>query len=405
MKKIIYTLFILLTLATAGNAQIKLMGVSPNQETGTVDLIQWSLFDEESVVTIPTELELYLYASSSYDPFNGSYYISGGTFDTLGLYSYNTDTEQTTFNPNAPISNIAEFDMSTGKMYTLAVENEDYIDVYEFDIAANEQVLIGSIYEPGVMGIVVDAIGFDSNNGIIYYVGAPMEGPLALYAIPVREEVFSYTKTDLITQNAMNVITGLNYDNVNDKLFATNNTYDEGGMYSGRAVIEIDFTTGDVETLGLLDGFQYFVGASSQFDQATGTYLLVGINTNNETLMIAFNTATNTFETGFVAAVSEIVCNNTLFARSTYLVSSTEDVVSNDANIYPNPASDVLNISYASSGPVDIQLYNALGELVYDKKNTSSNRSTIDVSNWAKGLYTLRVQYADQMVVKSVVVE
>jgi hypothetical protein len=121
--------------------------------------------------------------------------------------------------------------------------------------------------------------------------------------------------------------------------------------------------------------------------------------------MIAFNTATNTFETGFVAAVSEIVCNNTLFARSTYLVSSTEDVVSMDANIYPNPASDVLNISYASSGPVDIQLYNALGELVYDKKNTSSNRSTIDVSNWAKGLYTLRVQYADQMVVKSVVVE
>lgn len=405
MEKSIYSLFILLILATAGNAQIKLMGVSPNQETGTVDLIQWSLFDEESVVTIPTDLELYLYASSSYDPFNASYYISGGTFDTLGLYSYNTETEQTTFNPNAPIGNIAEFDMSTGKMYTLAVENEDYIDVYEFDIEGDEQVLIGSIYEPGVIGIVVDAIGFDSNNGIIYYVGAPSAGPLALYAIPVREEVFSYTKTDLITQSAINVITGVNYDNVNDKLFATNNTYDEGGMYSGRAVIEIDFTTGDVETLGLLDGFQYFVGASSQFDQATGTYLLVGINTNNETLMIAFNTATNTFETGFVAASSEIVCNNTLFARSTYLVSSTEDVVSMDANMYPNPASDVLNISYASSGPVDIQLYNALGELVYDKKNTSSNRATIDVSNWAKGLYTVRLQHADQMVVKSVVVE
>lgn len=277
--------------------------------------------------------------------------------------------------------------------------------MYEFDIEANEQVLIGSIYEPGVMGIVVDAIGFDSNNGIIYYVGVPSEGPLALYAIPVREEVFSYTKTDLITQNAMNVITGLNYDNVNDKLFATNNTYDEGGVYSGRAVIEIDFTTGEVETLGVLEGFQYFVGASSQFDQATGTYLLVGINTNNETLMIAFNTATNTFETGFVAAVSEIVCNNTLFARSTYLVSSTEDVVSIDANIYPNPASDVLNISYDSSGPVDIQLYNALGALVYNKKIASSNMTAIDLSNWSSGLYTVVLQSDGQTLARTVVVD
>ena len=65
--------------------------------------------------------------------------------------------------------------MCTGKLDTLAGENADFIDVYEVDIAANEQVLVGSIYEPGVMGIVVDAIGFDSNNGIIYYVGAPME--------------------------------------------------------------------------------------------------------------------------------------------------------------------------------------------------------------------------------------
>jgi hypothetical protein len=405
MSKLSSLFLFALALTSGAQAQIKLMGVAPNNETNTVDLIQWSLFDEQSVVTIPTELEVYLYASSSYDPFNGSYYISGGTFEELGLYSYNTDTEASTFDTNAPVSNIAEFDMSTGNMYNLIVETEDYINVYEYDIEASEEVLIGTIYEPGVQGIVVDAISFDSNNGIIYYVGVPSDGPLALYAIPVREETFSFTKTDLITQTLGNVITGLNYDNVNDKLFATNNTYDEDGTFQGRAVIEIDYTSGEIETLGILEGFPYFLGGSSQFDQITGTYLLVGINTDNEQLMIAFNTNTNTYETGFVPSVSEIVCNNTLFARSSYQVAGVELNTASDIRAYPNPVVGQLNIEWTANGPVQLEVINALGDLVFSQNTVTLNRATIDMTAFASGLYTINLTSKDQVVSKKIVVQ
>jgi hypothetical protein len=54
------------------------------------------------------------------------------------------------------------------------------------------------------------------------------------------------------------------------------------------------------------------VGGSSQFDQNSGTFLLVGITESNSLEMIAFDTYTNTYVTGFVPDnVSEIACDNT----------------------------------------------------------------------------------------------
>jgi hypothetical protein len=110
---------ILITLAVQGRGQIKLMGMAFNTATNEMDLIQWNLFDEASVSATPTNLDNYLYASSSYDPFNGTYYIAGTSGATSGLYSYNTDSGESNLASGALYTNIAEFDMSTSKMYNL----------------------------------------------------------------------------------------------------------------------------------------------------------------------------------------------------------------------------------------------------------------------------------------------
>jgi hypothetical protein len=404
MRKLLYALTIALTLTATAQSQIKLIGVSYNNTTSTIDLVRWNAFDPLSVTTTPTMLDAYLYASSGFDPFNSSYYIAGVSGQSTGLYSYDTDTEESNLNTGSLYTNIAEFDMSNSKMYNLIMETEEYISIYEYDIVSNEDILIGTIYEPGVIGLIADAIGFDSNNGIIYYVGYTIDSELALYAIPVREESFSFTKTILNTPNLINGITSLNFDNVNEKLFATNDTYDEIGLFTGKTIVEIDVNNGDVNTLVELTDFPYFVGGSSQFDQNTGTFLLVGINAIGEVEMIAFNTYTNTYVSGYVPGVSEIVCDNTLFARSTYAVAGIENELSFNFNIYPNPVSDVLNIEYTSKGPVQVQIFSSVGELVYDNKITSG-RVNLDLSSLSSGLYTVNLIGDNQSASRTIVVE
>jgi Secretion system C-terminal sorting domain len=405
MKELFYTLIIGLMLTVTAKAQIKLIGVSTNTTTNTIDLIQWEVFNSLSVTTTATSLDAYLFASSAFDPFSSNYYIAGVSGQNSGLYSYNTDTGESNLTAGSLYSNVAEFDMSNSKMYNLIMETEEYINVYQYDIVSNEDSLIGTIYEPGVMGIVADAIGFDSNNGIIYYVGYTNDAALALYAIPVREDSFSFTKTTLNTQNVISSITSLNFDNVNDKLFATNDTYDENGNYTGKTIVEIDITTGDVNTLVELSEFPYFVGGSSQFDQNSGTFLLVGVNNSNAIEMIAFNTYTNTYVSGYVPGVSEIVCDNTLFARSQYSVTGIEPQASLNFNMYPNPVSDLLNLEYTSNGPVQVQIFSSMGELVYNKYITSLSKMQLDLSKLSVGLYTVNLSSANQSASKTIVVE
>ena len=179
------------------------------------------------------------------------------------------------------------------------METEEYISIYEFDINTNQDSLIGVIYEPGANGLVADAIGFDANNGILYYVGFTNDPALCLYAIPVRENQFSFTKTILNPTEPFNIITSVNFDNVNEIIFARNATYDSSFNYTGSSIVEINKTTGDIITRGELTEFPYFVGGSSSFDQNTGTFLLVGIDTSNVVKMIAFNTYDNTYVSGF----------------------------------------------------------------------------------------------------------
>ncbi len=72
MRKLLYALTIALTLTATAQSQIKLIGVSYNNTTSTIDLVRWNAFDPLSVTTTPTMLDAYLYASSGFDPFNSS---------------------------------------------------------------------------------------------------------------------------------------------------------------------------------------------------------------------------------------------------------------------------------------------------------------------------------------------
>lgn len=390
MTKLYFSILFILSMATS-NAQINLVGAatSPN---GGIDILKWEALNPESVTVHQSMLTGYYMGSSAFDAYNSTYFLTGITNTSQGLFSFNTQTLQQNLSSGSNFTNISEFDMSTGKLYDLRMDSTDYFSVNEFTIATGTDSLLGIIHEPGADGLVVDAIGFDANNGILYYVGFTNEPALYLYAIPVREELFSYTRTPLTGNSLYNSLTSLNYDNVNDKLFALNALWDTSGNFLGNEVVEIDYTTGSIITRSPLPGIIGFVASSSSFDQYSSSLMLLGLDTNYNLSMIVFNTQTNTYVTGFVPGnVSEVACDNTLFAMNTYGVTQVPEDEEVDFSVYPNPTAEKLSITTNYSKKTVVQIFNQTGQLVHKQDFFGNALLELPLKGFKSGLYLVNI--------------
>ena len=74
-------------------------------------------------------------------------------------------------------------------------------------------------------------------------------------------------------------------------------------------------------------------------------------------------------------------------------------------NVFPNPASNNLTIDLGDLKDLNttIKLYDSSSKLVFEKQSTST--LFIDVSIYAKGLYTLELSTTDQVLRSQVVIE
>ncbi len=76
----------------------------------------------------------------------------------------------------------------------------------------------------------------------------------------------------------------------------------------------------------------------------------------------------------------------------------------NNVNVYPNPASDKLNIEVSSDSKV--QMLDLNGKKVVAEKNVNANqKGSIDVSGLAKGVYMMKVYNANSVTTKKVVIK
>jgi len=393
MRTFISVVLIVLLTSMSGQAQINLVGASINAGTGQIDILKWQAFDSASVTPYPTMFVGYYMASSLFDAYNSNYYLTGLTPDSSALLSFNTISNDNSLHPFSSFSNISEIDMSTGKIYTLRSDSIGYISVNEYNINTGMDSLLGVISEPGLYGILIDAIGFDSNHGIIYYIGYDGSSTYCLFSIPVRNPEFSWAKKTLLTTAPGNNFSSVNYDNVNNILYALNAEYDSANYYTGNRVVEIDHITGDVIPRGLLAGFPAFVMGSSSFDQNSGNFLLVGFDTNFVERMIIFNTHTNTYETGFVpGTVSEIVCDNYAFAQNAYGIVSIDEKDKTDASIFPNPATDKFRLHLSSfEDNFIVKIYNVNGKECFSGQ-IHNPETEISTEFLTKGVYFITIQ-------------
>ncbi|MFZ4546307.1 MAG: T9SS type A sorting domain-containing protein [Bacteroidales bacterium] len=388
--KILFAALILSGLSV--KAQINLVGAGSGPN-GTIDIVKWQALDSTSVTRYPSGLAGYLFASSVFNAYNSNYYLGGIAAGSGVLLAFNTNSNTSNLTPYANLSNVSEIDMSTGKIYKLSSDSVGYIAVSEYDIATNSQIVLGVINEPGVYGIIADAIGFDSNNGILYYVGFDTTTASCLYGISVRNPVFSWTKTTLLTTAPGNNFSSVNYDNVNNLLFASNAEFNSNGNYTGNKVVEINTTSGEIVERGVLTGFPYYLGGSASFDQNTGSFLLVGFDTAFNQKMIVFNTLNNTFITGFVPPnVSEIVCDNYSFAKSAYTGTSIDEQHKSDFSIFPNPATSKFTMSIGRlTGNCTLKIHTLTGKECLSMQ-IEQPETEIPTQSLVKGVYMITIQ-------------
>ena len=86
-----------------------------------------------------------------------------------------------------------------------------------------------------------------------------------------------------------------------------------------------------------------------------------------------------------------------------------EDVMLGNIIVYPNPVSEKINIEseYKITTPMFINLSNLLGKVILSREVdwVQNQRTTIDVSNFAKGIYMLEIEINDQIHIQRIVVE
>lgn len=74
------------------------------------------------------------------------------------------------------------------------------------------------------------------------------------------------------------------------------------------------------------------------------------------------------------------------------VLSISEEILSNEFSISPNPAKSRLNIYLPqNTNEASVTVFDVLGKKVYSKSIDALSSTTVDVSNWNRGVYLVRV--------------
>ena len=135
---------------------------------------------------------------------------------------------------------------------------------------------------------------------------------------------------------------------------------------------------------------------------------LIGDYTSTEFNASYTYTTAGVYSVSLAASNSEISFLNsgTVETKDGYITVtdpvSVDEIAINEISVYPNPASSSVNI--AAQGMQNITIIDMTGRVVMSK-DVNSNFETIDVADFAKANYMVRIATADGVVVKNIVVE
>jgi hypothetical protein len=188
----------------------------------------------------------------------------------------------------------------------------------------------------------------------------------------------------------------------NSFMIVDNNFYNSGSVNvaSGRDIrITNDFYSGDstfstanIVNNGLIEiGNDFLNGDTLQGD---GIFCIGGTSSNVGRIIGNLDICSNTtsdifnFNTGTIdPTVTNCISNCT--------VDVAEDIAYLEANIYPVPFSDILNIDAKNKNINSIEIYNSKGQVVWQNKSNTLNK--IDLSQLDQGVYFLYLVAGEEL--------
>jgi hypothetical protein len=90
-----------------------------------------------------------------------------------------------------------------------------------------------------------------------------------------------------------------------------------------------------------------------------------------------------------------------------FTVSGIKEQLNSGINLYPNPASGIVNINIDEEQAVQVTILNSLGQILFTKTvvKTRNNPAQLDLSKISKGIYLVQIKTEKQVIIKKLIVE
>jgi len=85
------------------------------------------------------------------------------------------------------------------------------------------------------------------------------------------------------------------------------------------------------------------------------------------------------------------------------VLTAISEISENDFSIYPNPTSGEINIVQNSTDAEYIEIFNTLGELIYQNNSVTKGTILIDLSHFEKGIYFIHIGSYDNSFAKRII--
>jgi hypothetical protein len=322
--------------------------------------------------------------------------------------------------------------IGTNTFAFIAVERIGGIMVYDITNPAapvyvtyvNNRSFIGNGPDRGAEGIIFIPQSQSPNGMHLVIAANEISSSLSIYGIPGCASPVSSSlsvagnTTGLCSTNgpiiSVPFTSGLNYqwsNNGTPITGATSNTVmaNASGNYSvaitggtncsvsslSQSVSVIPSPTINVSTSGTL----ICVGQSATLT-ASGASTYSWTSGPNTAVNVVSPSVTTTYT---IAATGSNSCTNTnTFVQNVSLCTDINEVaISNDFNIYPNPAVSEVKIQFNDADKKLVEIFNVLGKKVYSE-NINTNEVLIDLTNFSKGVYIISINNSST---KKIIVE
>ncbi len=386
--------------------EIKLVGLKYDSNQNLTNLVKWYAGATDFESSTPTNIQYIALATSTFDSQRSNYFANVTTnIDGISenkIFKFNTNTSTYTLDTfDGFINNGSEVDLETGLIYSYSGSTDNYF-INEYNPSTGISNNLGTIDFTNFVGFTLGSTCYDSNSKKYYFVVLE-DNIQKLVAVNVAAQPFSYSIIPILNLNLAGNI-GIQFSNETNTLFASYPIQNPNGVGSRISIGTLDPNSGVLDSVVVLPNTQYYSLGTITFDQASKSYIFVGLGSDFIEKLIVVKTDTGVIETLDLPSenIKEIKCNNATYAVNRYGALKTNSFDQTNFKLFPNPATTTLNVS--NSGNLSTYtITDLLGKIIL--VGTINNQSNIDVSTLSKGIYVFNASQNDKIISKKLVIK